>query len=209
MRRRATGVKRIPARWPSGPRPTWIDSGVADQSIVGARIRVLPVQRRGDQQRQVQRRIRFTSAENKEDLPFGYLDPDGTAVANRKGYHIDTPFDKHADVREEMVVSSKRPVARCVITTTRSDCRASRKLRPSCCRFRLITDKMMYMKDIIHNMALTHGLTATFMPKPLYDEPGSGMHFHIQLEKDGKNVFYRKGGYADLSERRCVLSAAF
>ncbi len=66
--------------------------------------------------------------------------------------------------------------------------------------FELITDKMMYVKDIVHNCALKHGLTATFMPKPLYDEPGNGMHFHIQLRKAGRNVFYQKGGYADLSE---------
>ncbi|MDH4020057.1 MAG: glutamine synthetase, partial [Xanthomonadales bacterium] len=66
--------------------------------------------------------------------------------------------------------------------------------------FELITDKMMYVKDIIHNCALSHNLTATFMPKPLYDEPGNGMHFHIQLRKDGRNIFYRKGGYADLSD---------
>src|SRR6056297_438651 len=45
----------------------------------------------------------FTSAENKENLPEGYVDRDGTASAFRKAYHIDPPFDKHADVREEMV----------------------------------------------------------------------------------------------------------
>jgi glutamine synthetase len=38
------------------------------------------------------------------------------------------------------------------------------------------------------------------MPKPLYDEPGNGMHFHIQLRKHGRNLFYGKGAYADLSE---------
>jgi glutamine synthetase len=38
------------------------------------------------------------------------------------------------------------------------------------------------------------------MPKPLYDEPGNGMHFHIQLKKDGQNLFYKKGNYADLSD---------
>jgi glutamine synthetase len=59
---------------------------------------------------------------------------------------------------------------------------------------------MMYIKDIIHNQALRRGLTATFMPKPLYDEPGNGMHFHLQLRKAGQNLFYEKGNYADLSD---------
>ena len=59
---------------------------------------------------------------------------------------------------------------------------------------------MMYIKDIIHNCALEHEMTATFMPKPIYDEAGNGMHFHIQLRKTGKNIFYKEGNYADLSD---------
>jgi len=43
-------------------------------------------------------------------------------------------------------------------------------------------------------------LYATFMPKPLYNRPGNGMHFHQLLKQDGKNLFYEKGEYADLSE---------
>jgi glutamine synthetase len=56
------------------------------------------------------------------------------------------------------------------------------------------------MKDIIRRTALEYGLSATFMPKPVYNHAGNGMHFHIMLHKNGKNVFYKKGGYADLSK---------
>ena len=66
--------------------------------------------------------------------------------------------------------------------------------------FRLVVDRMMYIKDVIHNTALRHGLTATFMPKPLYDEPGNGMHFHQQLFRDGNNQFYDPAGYTLLSQ---------
>ena len=38
------------------------------------------------------------------------------------------------------------------------------------------------------------------MPKPVYNEAGNGMHFHIMLKKNGKNIFWNKGGYADLSD---------
>ena len=143
---------------------------------------------------------RFTSDENKEDLPGGYLDSDGTAVAHRKGYHIDTPFDKHAQVREEMVRLIEG--IGCPIRYHHHEVGLSgqQEIETELLPFELITDKMMYVKDVVHNCALKHGLTATFMPKPLYDEPGNGMHFHIQLRKDGRNIFYRKGGYADLSE---------
>ena len=66
--------------------------------------------------------------------------------------------------------------------------------------FEQIIDKMMYIKDMILNHALCNVLTATFMPKPLYNEPGNGMHFHIQLRRKGKNVFYKAGNYTDLSD---------
>jgi len=142
----------------------------------------------------------LTSAENKEYLPFGYKDIDGTAVANRKGYHIDVPFDKYADVREEMVQLIE--AVNCPIRYHHHEVglSAQQEIETEMIEFTIITDKMMYIKDIVHNCALKNELSATFMPKPLYDEPGNGMHFHIQLRKNGKNIFYKKGNYADLSE---------
>ena len=55
-------------------------------------------------------------------------------------------------------------------------------------------------KYIIKNIAREHNMTATFMPKPLFQDNGSGMHTHQSLWKDGKNLFYDSGGYALLSE---------
>ena len=142
----------------------------------------------------------FTSAENKEDLPGGYKDIDGTAVANRKGYHIDIPFDKYAQVREQMVQLIEK--IGCPIRYHHHEVGLSsqQEIETEIIDFETITDKMMYVKDIIHNCALKNGLTATFMPKPIYDEPGNGLHFHIQLRKKGNNIFYKKGKYADLSD---------
>lgn len=60
-------------------------------------------------------------------------------------------------------------------------------------------DKMMWFKYIIKNVARRHGKTVTFMPKPLYGDNGSGMHIHMSLWKDGKNLF-AGNKYAGLSE---------
>ena len=143
---------------------------------------------------------KFTSAENKEDLPGGYRDRDGTAVANRKGYHIDVPFDKYADVRQEMVELVED--VGCPVRYHHHEVGLSgqQEIETEMLDFRFIVDRMMYIKDIIHNAALRNDLTATFMPKPLYDEPGNGMHFHIQLRKNDRNLFFEKGTYADLSD---------
>jgi glutamine synthetase len=48
--------------------------------------------------------------------------------------------------------------------------------------------------------ALELGLTATFLPKPLHGEAGSGLHFHQCLWKGNTNVFHHSAGYAHLSE---------
>ena len=63
-----------------------------------------------------------------------------------------------------------------------------------------MADQVMMFKYIVKNVALKHGKTATFMPKPLFNDNGSGMHTHMSLWKDGKNIFYDKSGYALLSD---------
>ena len=61
-------------------------------------------------------------------------------------------------------------------------------------------DKLALYKYIIKNVARENNLVATFMPKPLFQDNGSGMHVHQSLWKDGKNIFYDPQGYSLLSE---------
>jgi glutamine synthetase len=61
-------------------------------------------------------------------------------------------------------------------------------------------DATMLVKYVTKMTAHAHGKTVTFMPKPLYGEAGSGMHFHQHLFKEGKNVFYAANGYGCLSQ---------
>jgi glutamine synthetase len=62
-----------------------------------------------------------------------------------------------------------------------------------------IADHLMLYKYVLKNVAKEHNKTVTFMPKPIFQDNGSGMHVHISLAKDGVNLFYNQEGYAQLS----------
>jgi len=63
-----------------------------------------------------------------------------------------------------------------------------------------MADHLMMLKYVIKNVARKYGKVATFMPKPLYGDNGSGMHTHQSLAKSDVNLFYDKNGYALISQ---------
>ena len=63
-----------------------------------------------------------------------------------------------------------------------------------------MADQQMKYKYVVKNVARAAGMTATFMPKPLYADNGSGMHCHQSIWKDGKPLFADESGYAGLSD---------
>ena len=63
-----------------------------------------------------------------------------------------------------------------------------------------MADKVMWYKYLVKNIARKHNKVATFMPKPLYGDNGSGMHTHQSLWKNGQNLFFDPEGYAQISQ---------
>ncbi|GIT99011.1 type I glutamate--ammonia ligase [Sulfurovum sp. TSL1] len=61
-------------------------------------------------------------------------------------------------------------------------------------------DNVQKYKYVVKMVAHLNGKTATFMPKPLLGDNGNGMHVHQSIWKDGKNLFYKQGEYANLSD---------
>ena len=124
----------------------------------------------------------------------------GCVVPKQKNYHIAKPFDQTYECRSEMCLLMKE--AGIEINYHHPEVAASGQfeIEPQLGQMSKMADNTMWIKYIIHNTALKHGKSATFMPKPIYGEAGSGMHVHMLLLKDGEPVFADDNGYAHLSK---------
>ena len=124
----------------------------------------------------------------------------GVIVPKQKNYHIAKPFDISYECRSEMCMHMKD--AGIEINYHHPEVAASGQfeIEPQLGEVVHMADATMMIKYIIHNTALKYGKSATFMPKPIYGEAGSGMHVHMLLLKDGEPVFSDDNGYAHLSE---------
>jgi glutamine synthetase len=123
----------------------------------------------------------------------------GFKVRVKGGYVPVAPTDTQQDIRSEMVRLMQESGLRVerhhheVATAGQAEINF---------RFDTLTktaDNLMKYKYIIHNVARQYGKVATFMPKPIFGDNGSGMHVHQSIFNEGEPLFYEKGGYANLS----------
>ncbi len=105
------------------------------------------------------------------------------------GYFPVSPTDTYQDLRGEMVTSMKA-VGIIVEAHHHEVATAGQsEIDMKFCDLLKMADQMMWYKYIIKNIAKKYGKTATFMPKPIFQDNGSGMHTHFSLWKGGKNLF--------------------
>ena len=64
-----------------------------------------------------------------------------------------------------------------------------------------MADAVLIVKSFVHSVSAKEGLTATFLPKPMYGQAGSGMHLHQYLVRDGVNLFRGESGLSELALR--------
>jgi glutamine synthetase len=118
----------------------------------------------------------------------------------KEGYFPVPPTDHYQDLRSEMMLT----LIRCGIDVevhhhevgtagqAEIDMRYDTLLR--------MADKVMLYKYVVKNVARRFGKTATFMPKPIFEDNGSGMHTHQSIWSGGEPLFYDEAGYAGLSD---------
>jgi glutamine synthetase len=124
----------------------------------------------------------------------------GNRPRAKEGYFPVPPTDRLQDLRSEMML--KLIEAGVPVEVQHHEVGTAGQAEIDM-RFDTLTamgDKMMKYKYIIKNVAAQAGYVATFMPKPLFQDNGSGMHVHQSLWKDGASLMYDSKGYAGLSQ---------
>ncbi len=122
----------------------------------------------------------------------------GHRVQIKGGYFPVPPQDSAQDMRGEMLAAMQSMGVK-VEKHHHEVASAQHELGMKFDTLTLMGDQMQIYKYCIHNVAQSYGKTATFMPKPVYGDNGSGMHVHQSIWKDGKPVF-AGDKYAGLSQ---------
>ena len=124
----------------------------------------------------------------------------GYKLRQKEGYFPVPPADSLANLRSEMVATMESLGVRCEFHHHEVSSGGQGEIHMRFQPLLRMADQMMIYKYVVKNAAFAAGKTATFMPKPIFEENGSGMHVHQSLWKDGDPLMYGHGGYAHLSD---------
>ncbi|GAA4827660.1 type I glutamate--ammonia ligase [Garicola koreensis] len=132
-----------------------------------------------------------------EDHAAGNL---GHKLATKGGYFPVSPQDKTAEVRDAICLALE--AAGLEVERAHHEVAGAGQQEINY-RFNTLThsaDDLQKFKYIVKNTALEYGKSATFMPKPVFGDNGSGMHCHQSLWNEGEPLFYDEKGYGSLSD---------
>lgn len=124
----------------------------------------------------------------------------GYRPALKGGYFPVPPIDKLQDVRSRIVLALEAAGIDIEVHHHEVGTAGQTEIDMRYNTLVATADRVLTYKHIARNVCYREGLTATFMPKPLFGDNGSGMHTHQSLWKDGVPLFYDKNGYALLSD---------
>jgi len=124
----------------------------------------------------------------------------GYKVRYKGGYFPLPPVDHFADLRAEMVQVLRGAGIHVERQHHEVGTAGQAEINYRYATLLQAADQLMVFKYVVKNVAWRNGKTATFMPKPIFGDNGSGMHTHQSLWHDGAPLFYDELGYAGLSD---------
>ncbi|MDR1841407.1 MAG: type I glutamate--ammonia ligase [Holophagales bacterium] len=140
---------------------------------------------------------RVDCLEGDWNAPMG---PHGHYIPLHGGYHAIRPKDQFHDIRSEMCLALEAMGVEVKYHHHEVGGPGQCEIETPLFGILKAGDSCQKVKYVAKNVAVQRGQSVTFMPKPIYGEAGSGMHFHQMLRKGGRNLFYSKDGYGFLSQ---------
>ena len=143
----------------------------------------------------------YYSVDSTEGI-WGSGDPGarGNRPRYKEGYFPVPPIDQYQDLRSEMILTMIAMGIDVEVQHHEVGTAGQAEIDMRFSPLLAMADKVMNYKYVVKNTAWKHGKTATFMPKPIFADNGSGMHVHSSLWKDGAPLFADPAGYGGLSD---------
>jgi glutamine synthetase len=176
------------------------DSGIAEQSYWGPEMEFF-----------IFNDIRFDQTEN---CSYYYIDSNegewnsgreerpnlGYKPRYKEGYFPVPPHDSQQDLRSEIILTMIKTGIAIEVHHHEVATAGQAEIDMKFDSLVRMADKCLMYKYIVKNIARKHEMVATFMPKPLFGDNGSGMHTHQSLFTNGENIFFDPKGYALISQ---------
>ena len=124
----------------------------------------------------------------------------GYKLRHKEGYFPTPPADTLQDVRSEIILKMKEVGVLVEVHHHEVGTAGQGEIDMKYTTLTKMADAVMYYKYLVRNVARKHGKTATFMPKPIFGDNGSGMHTHQSLWRGDTNLFWDEKGYAQISQ---------
>jgi glutamine synthetase len=118
----------------------------------------------------------------------------------KEGYFPVPPMDHFQDLRSEMILAMERSGIEIEVQHHEVGTAGQAEIDMRFDTLLNMADKLMLYKYIVKSVACNAGYSATFMPKPLFLDNGSGMHVHQSLWNGGEPLFYQEGTYGAISD---------
>lgn len=174
-------------------------SGVADQNVIGPEFEFYIFDKIAFENKPHHTEVTVDSIQaewntNEKCNNLGYR------AGHKGGYHLALPYDVTNNLRSEISLLLEELGMPVKYHHHEVGGPGQVEIEVEFGTMKNMADKTYLLKYVVKNMAIDNGKTATFMPKPLYGEAGSGLHVHMMLFKDGQPLFYDEKGYSGLSQ---------